>query len=759
MAKNKFLSILTSTLILPVFINNAVSGPSQRDIERNRINQIESGDFSTNIIISDEGELLLVIEDKGIRKHLTKEVLSIIKETLPELITEAVETIPQQSTDLTERLALANYYFNQKQYSLSASLYEDVITNFNLEDQGYNAVEGLATASFYGSGRHVQGLYFICQQYKFRPYWSHRFRHDIHAHLRALAVKFGYRYAETVLKNLRKRRECQREDFSKVWIPINLSNMLNLEEGDVTEDYYFYGDKADRYANRLIAEENHKFLDYVYFVNGDFQSVVDRYPKSYIYDMALLKIIKNSESYKQALPVIDLYTSRFGSSTEGFRNSIRTLYELEVNRGNEADLSRLLIDQGALLLEPSKDTIRPNTFDMTSTEILTIKSFNDFLRQKYSSLFKSLNIQSLIRILQGFDEKFSTIYGKKYKVLITDPSYRYYKFETNCNIEDPNCYSSTKLARYIKCLTEVREALEKFDEVFLFQFAQNLKRCGDVRVFLDEEKLSPLQSNLCQVISSFYRRISYHDIASSVFELLYDLDTDKNHQALFMAALCEKHNGHFDRFLTKLTRYTSDNPRKSFSDDALTEIGWYYLAIAEDLNKANSFFRKVINQYKDTNAYDNALNWLVISSRNQGNYQAAFRYGSELAYITLSSRLKKAISGRHENIRHIANRVNTEKSSISIGTTWRGVFVDFFGSDQSSAIVRSSSLDKSYKLTVGSIIISVNGEDVNSSDEFYRELISANNRGSSTVEITFIGADKWTTYSGIYPTKLFGLAR
>lgn len=755
---NNVSRVVVIAILVIVSISEALARPIQRDIERNRINAIESGDFSTNIIVSDHGELLLVIEGEETWKLLTSEVVAMIRRELPGLITEAKETIPEQSSNLIERLALANYYFDQGQYSLSASIYEDVINKFDLEDQGYNAVEGLTTASYFGSGRHVQGLYFICKQYKSRPYWSHRFRHGIHAHLRALTSKFGHDYAENVLNELRKKPECQREDFSKVWIPIHLHDMRNLEAGYTSAKYGFSTDEDRRYAARLIKEENHKFLDYLYFINGDYETIVKRYPDSYIYNIALLKSIENAGSYKQALPKLDLYASRYGTDSKEFKDTISYLYKLEVGRKNKVDLDLLLNNHGLLLLERGEDLGKPSRFKMTSQEILTIKAFSDALEYDYSSLLESLNIKSLVRSLKTYDKKFKSLYGYNYRVRTEDPTHYYYEFKSDCEEKDYGCFTTSKMRKFINYFSQVEDALGNLDEKYLYEFAQSLKRCGDVREFLDESKLSQEQKYFCDMLSEIFYSISYHDVASNVFEFVYDLDTDSNHKALFMAALCEKHNSHFDRFIAKLTRYIVDNPSKEYSDDALTEIGWYYLAIVEDFEKANRYFRQVVNQYKDTNAYDNALNWLVISSRNHGKYLEALNYGTQLTYSVLSSRIEKAISGRYEDIRYIAQYVNTEKAAISVGTTWMYGYNLFFGSDRSHAVVRSSSLNSPHTITKGAIILSVNGQDISDSDSFYKALINANNRGASTVELVFtrVGNEKLKGYRSTFPIKFFG---
>ena len=180
----------------------ALAAPTSQDIVRNRIT---GGNDSINVIATGGSKVLIFRENEKKVRRMAADLVEELRKTRPEIFDQAAQTLPGQSPQLITDLAVADYAFEVGQYSLSASLYEEIIKRFNLEDVGYNHIEGLTTASYFGSGRHLQGLRFICQQYKFRAHWSFRFRHAIHAHLRALTQKFGHDYARDVLRSIRKK--------------------------------------------------------------------------------------------------------------------------------------------------------------------------------------------------------------------------------------------------------------------------------------------------------------------------------------------------------------------------------------------------------------------------------------------------------------------------------------------------------------------------------------------------------------------------
>ncbi|WP_419902453.1 tetratricopeptide repeat protein [Kiloniella sp.] len=298
--------------------------PTAQDISRN---QITGGNDSINIIATG-GSKVLIFRENGLKVQRTaKAVIELLEKSRPDLLEKATQILPGQSSQLATELAVANYAFEIGQYSLSASLYEEIIEQFNLEDIGYNKIEGLVTASYYGSGRHIQGLRFICQQYKFRASWSYRFRHDIHAHMRALVNKFDHDYARKVLKNIKNNKDCQRDDFSEVWIPISLEDMRALEKGHVPEftSYGFFDEKDAAFANQLLREEGHGFIDFIYFINGNYEKIIQDFPRSYLYDLALLGKVELDDG-TSAISVLDTFLSKYPQS-DNFDYALRLIFE------------------------------------------------------------------------------------------------------------------------------------------------------------------------------------------------------------------------------------------------------------------------------------------------------------------------------------------------------------------------------------------------------------------------------------------------
>ncbi len=83
--------------------------------------------------------------------------------------------------------------------------------------------------------------------------------------------------------------------------------------------------------------------------------------------------------------------------------------------------------------------------------------------------------------------------------------------------------------------------------------------------------------------------------------------------------------------LNSLSKVVNEYPNHALADDALTEIGVYYLLWgASDYERARNYFEQVITRYPNGNAVDNALNWKAWSFMKQRDYKLALS-----AYIDL----------------------------------------------------------------------------------------------------------------------------
>jgi len=743
-----FLCIISigSLLALP-----ASAEPSKQDIERN---QIRGGNNSVNIIATGSSKVLVFQEADGTKTFKdAKQLILQLRKTDPELFENAEKKLHQNSSVIIDQIALANYTFQQGQYSLSASLFEKIIENLKLQDDGYNYIEGLTTASFFGSGRHVQGLQFICKQYKSRPLWSHRFRHDIHAHLRALTHKFGHEYAKSVLTEIRKNPKCQRDDFSEVWIPIHLSDMRAIEAGKPPglARYGFANEKDKEYADRLIRDGRHHFLDYLYFIRGDFKNVIDHYPRSYVVDLALLGMAR-AEDPVLAIKYLQIYLNKYPESKLK-KYVYKSIFKAAAITKDKKTIDYIINNYFENLREivTVEDQETGVINFVSSTEVAVYENFRRRCINQ-SRHFNNLNFRAIAKSYRILLNDLTALYGDNFAKLIP------YEFLGQkgylCGIDHINSQSlhdtATIFENFDQTLVqnmETYEGREKFGRLF--------KACGDYRENIHINQMSKSDLQTCEILSevSDYN-FSFHRQAAKIFESIYDDKGGSAHELLFLAALSYKHNSDYAEYLSTMKRYAFENPYTVLSDDALAEIGWYYLVIEQTPAKSDQYFENVIQNYRQTNAYDNALNWLVISKKNQGQYRSSFKYAISLAKYLTSQRISNKISGRYEKIRTIAANFDTDHAPIKVGVRWRWSTWGVAG--YSDVIIADSSNRLAKDMPKGSQIHKINGQKISSSDEFYLLLHQAVSAGQSNIKIVMTPKDDWQSYSITIAASNFG---
>lgn len=704
---------------------------------RNDINNIEAGNYSTNII-SQDGSTVFVFHGEDDKKKIYAQ--EIIKEMRKEgrWLADAAMRLPEKEGSIIEKLALAEYVFDMGQYSLSASLYEDVLKMFSLDDIGYNYVEGMTQASYYGSGRHIQGLDFICRQYESRPMWSHRFRHDVHAHLRGLTKKFGHDYARNVLHKLKEKSRCQRDDFSEIWIPIDLYDMRALEAGKHPHEVsYGFLDAEDRaYADRLISEGNHKFLDYLYFIKGDYEAVINKFKKSYLKDVALLGFGLDNKN-QAGFNALKLYLKQYGESN--LQNSRYVIDYLIKNSKNELisdnHIGEVLTEYKDLIVKVNSDSDSYSMRGLNAEQVMLAYEL-EYKCLNYERYFADLNFYKLSASIEDLFKKIDRLFTGSDRGQMNALMMK--KLNNYCGIG-----SSIFSKEFANILSQGNASIESGNWDYIYKLAMDIKACGDNLDFKGKKVLSPDRKKLCNLMYSVFNRASYHRLASKFLEKVYDFNREKYHEALFFGALSDKRIHEYGRYATKMEQYTRNHPSERYSDDALTELGWYYLAVQLNPKKADAYFEQVITLYRNTNSLDNALNWLVISKRDQGKYDESLSYAAQLGKYITSNRLLNKIAGRYEKLRQVADNFDAMSADISIGNGWYELSDGWAIRSKPQATVKRNKLNARNVLDVGSVIVALNNIEVYDSVDFYEKLFNLINEGEEKVKIIYTSSESY----------------
>ena len=99
---------------------------------------------------------------------------------------------------------------------------------------------------------------------------------------------------------------------------------------------------------------------------------------------------------------------------------------------------------------------------------------------------------------------------------------------------------------------------------------------------------------------------------------------------LMLKAFCYRNVNEGQKMIKILNTLTKRYPDHHFADDAMAEIGVYFLLRSWKRDKGREILQKVIDKYPNHNATDNCYNWIAWSYLKDQEYHKAFN-----AYVTL----------------------------------------------------------------------------------------------------------------------------
>ncbi len=744
-----FLSFLSNYIIAIILLFYYVTQANAIDIYAER-NSVTTGDNSIVAVASGRSNVLIVYNESGSKESYTiNQYNSYIYASRIDLIKKLKREFPDANKEIISSIAIAEYLFEQKNYSASAAMYSRAFNLTGKDVRRYQRIVNMATASYYGSSRHVLGLQYICSLYEIRPSWDYRYRHAIHAHLRSLAENLGHNEARKRLDHVRRNPKCQRDDFSPVWIPISLLDMEWLESSRFTENniFGFSKKKDDNYAKTLLEEGGHGFIDYLLFINGDYERIISDFPNSYIYDMALLMNGNNKDYLRAKLSLIQ-YVEKYKKHSI---KAMAKLYKRAIDEGDYKSIIEYKKRFGTNSLEEKQHDgkiaiqINDHTRVWYRGKQLALSGVQfDILSSYYNEcpeLGRKLNSGKLVYVYERVsyyldqhinnfsnDANFVGWIGK------TDDVEWDYRFR--CIVE----FSSKHLSFFTSVFKSIYDAFLKRDQVSISYHATNLKICGDLR----EREISGLHkfeisSDTKRYCSGIFERakgvdlrgISFHNISAAALLELYEMDQFNNSSKLFLAGSALRNNGQYKEAEEVFKRYVQYHPTENYADDALAELGWIYLAVYNDTSGAESYFLRVVENYPSENAYDNALNWLVINYRMTGQLFKATHYALKLGEEILSSRLKRIIGNRDSGL---STRRGNKTKKENVYTLREEVSGEsFFGETRKIVIVKTPKGNNG--LEVGVTLNSIDGETVTSIDQVLRLIIHKRNSGTKSVTV------------------------
>ena len=136
--------------------------------------------------------------------------------------------------------------------------------------------------------------------------------------------------------------------------------------------------------------------------------------------------------------------------------------------------------------------------------------------------------------------------------------------------------------------------------------------------------------------SKKWESLSYNNILNYSLTILETCiekksNTIENQKCTYLKSTTYKRLGKYSNQVKTLEKFIRQYPDSHLVDDALADIGVYYLTIRHEPDIANDYFMRVYNEYPDDNAADNALDWMRKYYEGQNEYKKALVYATIIA--------------------------------------------------------------------------------------------------------------------------------
>ncbi len=473
--------------------------------------------------------------------------------------------------------------FARKDFENARKMYERSLVLTDPDTPDADEIRGMISATYYENGLHIEGLEFICDQYRYKPTFDRSFLFNVHAHIRKISVTKGYAEAERIAKAMREK--CDRPDFSEFWSHIPFGMMESLRVGTLrTEhDWVISPESQDRLTflldSKYTSDANTKtdFYDNALYFLGRFDELIAHFPESPIRDMALLDASRFSVGTRRIE-----YLRQF---VKDYPKSLRLRYGIEL-LARELALAGM---RGEAIYFVTKLSTKDAVESAIEALTPTFESLRTFVKRADFSAAKLLAIQ-----------------------VCKD-------FENNG----------------LPCNPKITSILEKLNKAITFaKYAKTTHRCSEMQANI--RKLARVDEH---TLDHDWLRAVRVTLEGCILQP--DIEPEEYARSLYLIASLSRRIGDYKTSLAYLLRFRREINDHDLLDDVIAEIGYHKLFIEMNWEKAKVEFEEVIVKYPSRNAYDNVLWWYAVGLKRHGDYASAILRYAEIASLQVESRFKE----------------------------------------------------------------------------------------------------------------------
>ena len=585
-----------------------------------------------------------------------------------------------------------------KDYAQTLNMFREVREAVQT-DFSRDVVDGYITASLYGDGSHRDGLNHICRLYEEREKDSVRYRFDIHAHIRRIALTEGYDIAEELA--IEYLTKCGRRDFSPVWAGIPLAKMEYLKEGrTVYEEYYRLSREDSSYLKKIIKYYPYDaFLDHAHYFLFHFNKVIGT--DSMIEDIATIALLQQKVS-----------GARFRRKEVGMNGEFVGGYIVPPELWHLVENYRERFKESSRYEEIKKTYIGSMLQAGVFAEALVLAmEERDGVEEYWQEIIHGFS-KSVERI--GLKETLAL--SKKYnfhRVLLLGRSEDWVEYEDELQylhwdeqdgyvwdfLETMEMKTALENLAELSLVNSMRPNINSiwsryFDSRGIGKLASENLETALAEYHVQRDVFGSFDLPVPELLTSRIRQLEEIDYLSNKDDEQVVLDVGLylrgigerrfavkkfgalgnessnpviGQKAMYLAGATlrrmKEYKAARDMFGTLFRQY----PDGFLADDALAEVGWYYLIVAEDYREAYKYFELVLDLFPDRNAADNALNWMAKSKSWRRDYSGALKHYVALASNYAGSRLGSAAQGAIEHLQELVETAETVNRLSNVG--------------------------------------------------------------------------------------------
>lgn len=541
---------------------------------------------------------------------------------------DVITTVVDSKNEVVENINVNRNYqkiielYEKGDIEYSRLLIEEVFKKKIIKQDDYN---GYVVASYFGNGDYKKAAIKVLERDKLKPKWDCSLRNDLAQCIRSYSLKYGRLSGLELVEELKLKYGEKLISVFWTLIPIDILRAINLGYYSIYTNCCEIDNDKEELLELIRLYPKDRYLDFAYFVLGDYELAIKSNPNSKIKDLCLYGIGYTAIS------------------------KFRTRYSQDINSYDNYFMQKLF---------NKNQLVESNNFERAITSFKKYIELSPKLPQSDDACYwlgwiyaqrrdftEAMNYLALAQRFGNLDYAINSITMQYYLLQFFSLQEKKYYLK---NIESSKITSSK--AQRIDYIVNKLDPLEAIFIVLSDSSLSCLSRNKVINMIVDNQlKYYGNLTNCIKIYNSYHNIISNH-LLSEVYNISI---VDKVDHDLLLRLIKIKSNSACrrlsDQMIDKVLLRTRDcniipyllyikisiakieYPQKTealvhdflikyknhpLADDVLGELIYVHSFVYNDFVKAEKDYKYLINNYPNGNALDNSLYWLALGYDN-----------------------------------------------------------------------------------------------------------------------------------------------